>query len=171
MSRDAALADLEAARAFFVGAYDGVPGEAFSYLKPGDDYALGGLVTHVVTVLEHYRLVLSAVVDAGFGEVRPRDPPGFWERAGAACREGLRPDQAPGAFADLDRRHEQFVATALSLPEEDWERKGPVYYGTSEDALPTSPADISGWLQDHYREHVPQVAELYEEWRSAGGAG
>src|SRR2546430_1057451 len=78
------------------------------------------------------------------------------------CGEGRPPDQAPEALADLDRRHEQFVATALSLPEEDWERKGPVYYGTSEDALPTSPADISGWLQDHYREHVPQVAELYE---------
>ena len=166
MSRDAALAELEAARVSFVGAYDGIPGEALSYLKPGDDYALGGLVTHVVAVLEHYGLVLSAVLDAGFGEVRPQDPPGFWERAGAACREGLGTDEAARAFADLGRRHEEFVATAFSLPEEDWERRGPVYYGTSEEALPTSPADISGWLLDHYREHVPQVEKLYEEWRS-----
>jgi hypothetical protein len=166
MSRDAALAELEAGRASFADAYHGVPGEALSFLKPGDDYALGGLVTHAVAVLEHYRLVLSALLEAGFEEVRPQDPPGFWERAGAASREGLRPDEAAGAFADLDRRHEEFVATALSLPEEVWEQKGPVYYGTSEEALPTSPADISGWLLDHYREHVPQVKKLYEEWRS-----
>jgi hypothetical protein len=166
MTRDAALAELEAARAVFVGAYDGIPAEALSYLKPGDDYALGGLVTHVAAVLEHYLLVLSAVLDARFEEVRPEDPPGFWEHAGAASRKGLSPADAAAAFAEMEGRHREFVAAALALPEGDWERKAPVYYGTSEEALPTSPADISGWLLDHYREHVPQVAALYGEWRS-----
>ena len=166
MSRGEALAGLEAARAAFVRAYEAVPVEALGYLRPGDDYALGGLVTHVAAVLEHYRLVLATVVEAAFEQVRPEDPPGFWEHVGAAAAAGLAPDEAAAAFAELDRRHEEFVAAALALPEEDWERSAPVLFGSSEEALPTSPADISGWLLDHYREHVPQVADLFADWRS-----
>src|SRR2546421_12924083 len=104
MSRDAALAELEAARVSFVGAYDGNPGEALSFLKPGDDYALGGLVTHAVAVLEHYRLVLSALLQAGFEEGGPQDPPRVWERAGAASPGGPRPGEAAGALAAPDSR-------------------------------------------------------------------
>src|SRR2546426_1421936 len=102
MSRDAALAELEAARASFVGAYDAIPGEALSYLKPGEDYALGGLVTHVVAVLEHYQLVLSAGLHAGVGEVRPRDPPGFWGQPGLPAPPGPPPGARAAALGAID---------------------------------------------------------------------
>jgi len=41
-----------------------------------------------------------------------------------------------------------------SLAREDWDRKAPVWFGSSVEALPTSPGDIWGWLNDHYLEHV-----------------
>ena len=162
--RDTALKEFEAARAAFIGAYAGVPDEALAFLKPGEDYALGGLVTHVIAVLEHYRFVLSAIVDAGFGEVRPEDPPGFWEQQGLRAHAGLQPDERAAAFGELDRQHGRFVATVASLAREDWDRKAPVWFGSSVEALPTSPGDIWGWLNDHYLEHVPQVHDLHQEW-------
>jgi hypothetical protein len=162
--RDAALREFEAARSAFVGAYVGIPDEALAFLKPGEDYALGGLVTHVVAVLEHYRLVLSAVLDAAFGEVRPEDPPGFWEQQGRRARAGLQPDERAAAFGELDRQHEGFVATVASLPREDWDRKAAVWFPSSAEALPTGPQDVWGWLHDHYLEHVRQVEALHQEW-------
>ena len=162
--RDTALKEFEAARAAFLDAYAGVPDEALAFLKPGEDYALGGLVTHVVAVLEHYELVLSAVLDAEFGEVRPDDAPGFWEQQGLRAHAGLRPDEREAAFAELDRRHDSFVATMASLRGEEWNRKAPVWFGSAAEALPTSPGDIWGWVNDHYLEHVPQVQDLHQEW-------
>jgi len=162
--RETALKKFEAARAAFVGAYAGVPDEALTFLKPGEDYALGGLVTHVVAVLQRYRSVLSAVLDAAFGEVRPEDPPGFWEQQGRRAHAGLQPDERAAAFRELDRQHGAFVATVASLPREDWDRKAAVWFPSAAEALPTSPGDIWGWLNDHYLEHVPQVGDLHREW-------
>ena len=162
--REAALEEFESARAAFVGAYAEVPDEALAFLKPGEDYALGGLVTHAVAVLEHYRLVLSAILGAGFGEVRPEDPPGFWEQQGRRAHAGLQPDERAAAFGELDRQHEGFVATVASLPREHWHRKAAVWFPGAAEALPTSPGDIWGWLNDHYLEHVPQVGDLHREW-------
>jgi hypothetical protein len=162
--RDSALKDFEDARAAFVGAYDGVPDEALAFVKPGEDYALGGLVTHAVAVLEHYRFVLSAILDAGFGEVRPEAPPGFWEQQGRRAHAGLRPEDRAAAFGELDRQHGAFVATVASLPREDWDRKAAVWFPSAAEALPTSPRDIWGWLNDHYLEHVRQVEDLHREW-------
>src|SRR3979411_1955686 len=102
--RDTALEEFEAARAAFVDACAGVPDEALTFLKPGEDYALGGLVTHVVAVLEHYHLLLSAVLDAGFGEVRPDDPPGFWEQQGLRAHAGLRQAARPAAGREPEPR-------------------------------------------------------------------
>lgn len=162
--RDTALKQFEDGRAAFVGAYAGVPDEALAFLKPGEDYALGGLVIHAVAVLEHYRLVLAAILDAEFGEVRPEDPPGFWEQQGRRARAGLQPDERAAAFGELDRQHEGFVGTVASLPPGDWDRKAAVWFPSAAEALPTSPGDVWGWLNDHYLEHVRQVEDLHREW-------
>jgi hypothetical protein len=164
--RDAALVEFDASRAAFTGAYDVVPDEALAFCRPEEEYALGGLVPHAVGVLEHYRLILSQVVDAGFGEVRPEDPPGFRERVAAEALAGLQPAERAEAFDNLDRCHEAFVSAVQALGEADWDRKAPVWFGGNE-PLPTSPADIWGWLNDHYLEHVPQVAELHKEWEAS----
>jgi hypothetical protein len=58
-------------------AVGGVPPAALAFKKPGDGYTLGGLIPHNAGVVEHYRLVLHTIVDAGFAEVRPVDPPDF----------------------------------------------------------------------------------------------
>ena len=165
--RATALAQLGASRDAFVGAYAAVPDEALAFLKAGEDYALGGLVPHVCAVLEHYRFILSTVVESGFAEVRPQDPPGFWENQGLAARDGLQPAERAEAFAELARRHDAFVAAVEALAEEDWGRNAPVWYGAADEALATSPADIWGWLNDHYLEHIPQVSELMGEWEAS----
>jgi hypothetical protein len=167
-SRGEALAAFEDARDVFVSAYDAVPDEALAYLKPGDDYALGGLIVHAQAVIEHYLLVLDALLDADFEPTRADDPPGFWEGAAAAAKEGLRPADRAQAFSDLAERHTTFVEKAGTLPETDWERKADVVYGDAGEPYPTSPADLCGWLVAHYLEHIPQIEELLEEWRQEG---
>ena len=53
MEREAALADFESARKEWEAAFANVPDGALTYLKPGDDYSLGGLQVHVNWVLVH----------------------------------------------------------------------------------------------------------------------
>src|SRR3989442_14777605 len=100
------LARFGEARDAFTEAIAAVPDEALGYLKPGDDYALGGLVFHVNAVLEHYRVVLDTLLEADFGEVTPADPPGLFETANARAKEGLPPEQRAGALAEGKRLHD-----------------------------------------------------------------
>jgi len=117
----------------------------------------------------------SALLAAGYTERELRR----WLSAGelsilrrGSYTAGAPPEEAharhrllvDAAFAELDRRHDGLVATMASLDREDWNRKAPVWFGSSVEALPTSPGDIWGWLNDHYLEHVPQVHDLHQEW-------
>src|SRR2546426_68901 len=76
VANDEALADFERARAEWEAALADVPDEALGYLKPGDDYALGGLQVHVNWVLLHYRRILDGLVAGGFAPLDPLDPAG-----------------------------------------------------------------------------------------------
>jgi hypothetical protein len=164
-SRDDGLAGLEVARAAFFDAYKGVPPEALSYLKPGDDYCLGGIVIHVSVVLEHYGRILSELLDAAHGEIQGQETPEFWQSMGERSKSGPAPGEEGEVFAEVDRRHDGIIAGATSLSDEEWGRKAPVFFAP-EEPLPTSPADVVGWLRDHYYEHVPQIRELFLEWRA-----
>jgi hypothetical protein len=161
------LAGFEEARAAFAGAIAAVPDEALGYLKPGDDYALGGLLFHVNAVLEHYRVVLDAIRDAGFQETTAIDPPGLMETAGARARDGLRPEERAGVLGAMDVQHGAVVRSLRAFDEADWQRQAPVRFGAGEEPYPTSPADVTGWLADHYREHVPHAEQLLADWRAA----
>src|ERR1700693_5975724 len=88
MDRDAALADFNAARKEWESAFAHVPDGARAYLKPGDDYALGGLQVHVNWVLTHYHRVLDGIVAGGFRQLGPQDSPGEGGAAGPHAREG-----------------------------------------------------------------------------------
>ena len=171
MSKEAALEGLKAAHGEFVAALTAVPPEAMAFRKPDDDYSLGGLIAHNVGVLQHYRLVLGEMLECGFTEVRPQDPPGFWEAVGAESKEPVPAAQVPEALARLAWEHAAFVADLHHVTDEEWDRKGPVFYGTATDALPTGAEDILGWVRDHYREHVPHVQELAEAWQERQAAG
>jgi hypothetical protein len=170
-TRDEALTAFDEAHGLFVAAYEHVPDEALSFLKPGDDYALGGLVAHARGVVEHYRMVLETLVASDFGETRAVDPPGFWETVGAEAKRGLEPAERERAFENLASQHRRFVATASGLAASDWERKADVFYGDATEVYATSPADVCGWLVAHYLEHLPHLDELLGDWRSAAGTG
>ena len=159
MDREAALAGLEAARAEWEGAYAKVPDEALTYLKPGDDYSLGGLQVHVNWVLAHYLRVLE-------GAVVTEDPP-----LSEDARDGLTAPQRREYLAEMARLHDDVMATITDLEDGAWERLTPVVYGPGQEPYLTSPEAVIGWLIDHYREHVQQCADLIEEWGSLSRSG
>src|SRR5437016_14605695 len=115
MEREAALADFEAARKEWEEAFARVPDDALTYLKPGDDCALGGLQVHVNWVLVHYRGVLDGMIGAGFGELGPQDPPGDVERALDGVRRGLTPDERRAALDEMSLLHAAICAAAEAL--------------------------------------------------------
>ncbi len=167
VARESAQADFDAARSEWAACFEHVPDEALAYLKPGDDYSLGGLQTHVNWVLVHYRRVLDGIIAAGFGELGPQDAPGEADAAGHKARSGMTPQERRVALDEMARLHSAVVAAAAKLGEDDWGRKAPVIYGAGQNPYPTSPEDIIGWLRDHYREHVQQSADLVAEWKAA----
>ena len=167
MDRDAALADFELSRGEWESAFARVPDGALGYLKPGDDYALGGLEVHVNWVLTHYRRVLDGIIAGRFGPLGPQDSPAEVAAALEKMKAGLAAGERAKALAEMGRLHTAVVTAAKKLPESDWSRKADVVYGEGQDPYPTSPDDIIGWLRDHYREHVDQSAELVDDWKAS----
>lgn len=163
MHRETALADFELARSDWESAFARVPDGALAYLKPGDDYALGGLQVHVNWVLTHYRRVMDGIIAGRFGQLSPQDGPGDAAAAGARAKAGLEARDRARSIDEMGRLHAAIVAAVTKLPESDWSRKAPVIYGVGQDPYPTSPEDIIEWLRDHYREHVAQSADLIRE--------
>lgn len=168
MDRDAALEAFQAARAQCEQAFARVPAGALSYVKPGDEYSLGGLQLHVNWTLQKYSRVLSAILAFRFQRVLgPQHPPGAEARAHEAAGRPLAPAERERAVAEMARLHDQVFATCRSMPEEDWPRQAQVVYEAGRDPDPTSPQDIVAWLTDHYREHAAQCAALIDCWKDA----
>ena len=165
MVKDEAIADFEAARKEWETAFAQVPSEALTYLKPGDDYALGGLQVHVNWVLVHYRRILDGLIDGGFAPLDPLDPSGENDEFNRRAKTGLTRESRREALADMASVHTAVLNDARDLPDENWSRKTPVVYGPGQDPYPTSPEDVIGWLSDHYREHVQQCPDLVADWR------
>ncbi len=167
MDREAALADFDAARKEWEAAFVQVPDGALVYLKPGDDYALGGLQVHVNWVLLHYRRVLDGIVAGGFKPLGPQDSPGEGDAAGQRAKEGLAKGDRAKSLADMARLHAAVTAACTKVSAADWARKAEVVYGEGQDPYPTSPEAIVEWLRDHYREHVTQSADLIDAWEAS----
>jgi hypothetical protein len=166
VEKSAALADFERARDEFLAAMEACPDEALTYLKKGDIYAIGGFFPHANWVLKHYLRVLErlAAGEAGF---RTDDPAGEHEQANRRALAGLQPGERDPELAEVGHYHRRVLSVSESIKTEVWESKVDVFYGDAAEAFPTSPDDVLGWLRDHYREHVPQSADLLAEWRSA----
>jgi ketosteroid isomerase-like protein len=144
-----------------------VPESVTGYLRPGDDYSLGGIAVHVNYALEHYRLVLEAMVAAGFAETRPQEPPELDRQAHERARGSLGPAELAAELARGERLHRQLLDTVAAIDDPD--RKAPVWYSGGSEPFPTSARDVLGWLTDHYHEHVPQVEALITEAERAWG--
>jgi hypothetical protein len=165
VDREAALADLDVARAEWEAAFAQVPDAALAYLKPGDDYALGGLQVHVNWVLVHYGRVLDAIRADPHQAVEPLDKPGESEDANKRAKAGLTGAERKPSLEEMSGLHRFVKGAAAGLSATDWSHKTPVVYGEGQDPYPTSPDDVVGWLRDHYREHVQQCPELIASWR------
>jgi len=165
VDREAALSDLDAARAEWEAAFAQVPDAALAYLKPGDDYALGGLQVHVNWVLVHYGRVLDAIKADPRRTLEPLDKPGESDDANKRAKAGLTAAERKPSLEEMSGLHRFVREAAAGLSEADWSRKTPVVYGEGQDPYPTSPDDVVGWLRDHYREHVQQCPELIASWR------
>lgn len=165
MDRESALADFDAARKEWESAFAQVPDAALGYLKPGDDYALGGLQVHVNWVLVHYGRVLDGLKANPDETLPPLDKPGESDDAVARARAGLTPAERRQSLEEMSGLHRFVVETAAELSDAGWSSKTPVIYGVGQDPYPTSPDDVLGWLRDHYREHVKQCPELVASWR------
>src|SRR6202521_955135 len=168
MDRDAALAEFESARVEREAAFAQVPDGALAYLKPGDDYPLGGLPVHVNWALTHYRLDIAAIIAGAFKPLGPQDSAGEGDAAGQKAKEGLAHGERAKALSDMGRLHAAVTAAMTKLSAADWSRKCEGVYGEGQDPYPTSPEDIVEWLRDHYREHVTQSADLIDAWEARG---
>ena len=166
--REQLLAQFEAGRLAFEAGYAGVPDEALAFLAAGDDYAFGGLVIHAAEVLIHYDEVLRRIGEADYGEVR-LEPDAEYERLkNERIRAGLTYGDRAEAFATLRSKHTALAERVRRV--EDLERKAPVYYSPGDaEPYPTSAADVMGWVIGHYDEHVPQISDLLERWRTERG--
>jgi ketosteroid isomerase-like protein len=166
-ARQSVIDGFDKARSSFLDRLEAAPDQSLAYLKPGDDYALGGLVYHVNAVLEHYLGVLDAMVSAGFKETEARDRPGLFEEANARAKAGLDRTELSVAVAATERLHGAVTAAVAPLPEDDFERKVPVRLEPGADPYPTSANDVLGWLTGHYEEHVPHIESLLEAWTAS----
>lgn len=171
MSRESDLADFDAARAEWETAFGQVPDGALAYLKPGDDYALGGLQVHVNWVLLHYRRVLEGIVNGRFGQLDPQDGAGEADDAADRAKAGLKSGDRKRSLQEMERQHDAVRGAAGKVSDADWGRTAQVVYGAGQEPYPTSPEELVGWLRDHYREHVQQCADLIDEWSAATADG
>jgi hypothetical protein len=171
IERETVLADFDHARDDFVDALGQVPDEAMGYKPEGDDYTIGGIVMHITNSMRMYAVLLGLMREAEFQEVRlagypggdavvEGDPSGDWVEGIAA----LSPEEAT-----LEAAHDKLAAQLRELLTDDFSRHAPVYYPGAEETFPTSGADILRWQTDHYREHVPQVLQMLEQWRKEKG--
>ncbi len=158
------LAGFARARDAYLELMRRVPAEASGYLKPGDDYSVGGIAVHVNYVLEHYLAVLDALAAPAGSPVRPDEPAGLEERARRRAGSSLTAAELDAELRTTGVLHDRVLAALGRLG--DHETKVPVIYGGAAEPYPTSASDVIGWLDGHYREHVPQVEALIAEWSS-----
>ena len=161
-----ALTHFDSVRDAYLRAMRQVPPEGVGYLKPGDDYSLGGIAVHVNFVLEHYTNTLRSMISEDFGQCRPLDPPGQEERALARAKASLSAAEVSAELAATERLHEEAVEVFNGL-RASWTREAPVLYGSATEPYPTSASTVMGWLVGHYAEHVPQIAALIDEFSAA----
>src|SRR3989449_8784118 len=133
MEREGAMADFDAARAEWEAAFARVPDDALRFLKPGDDYSLGGLMVHVNWVLTHYGRMLDAIVAGGFASVGPQDPPGEEAEGREAARRGLEVSERRQALERMAALHAEGRTALAALAASEWDRQCPVVYGAGEE--------------------------------------
>jgi hypothetical protein len=173
IDRETQLADFDHARDDFEQAFAQVPDEALDYKPGGDDYSIRDLVTHVANSMIMYNALLDDIERLEYAEVRLAATGEFGQEVPHRRieeRRQLPPRNADktGTLDQMEEVHDKLAARLRDLSHEVYVRRAPVYYVGSNEPYPTAASDIIGWLSDHYREHVPHLAELLERYRTSG---
>jgi len=163
-----ALKAYDDAYAAIAGVFGELPDEALSWLKPGDDYAIGGIAIHLIQSLDGYIGTLGALRAAGY---RDAQSPGEDERAVdeqlAHARRGLTAAERRATFDEMRAKHARLREEAEAASEAQFGALVGVTYPGDEVPYPTSVALVMQWMTDHYAEHVPHIRELFAEWQKA----
>src|SRR3954467_3995288 len=163
IDRERELADFDHARDDFERAYAGVPAQALDYKPEGDDYSLGYLITHVTASITRYSRLLDDLEAAEYAEVREaaQQPDAVPITTSSNAGEpDVEADPTAGIFEEMELAHDTIAAKMREMAHERYRTQSPVYYSGSTEVYPTSAHDIIGWLIDHYREHIVQVADM-----------
>lgn len=163
-----ALTKLGDARDAILRTYAAMPDEALAWLKPGDDYAIGGIIIHLVQSLEGYVGTLTALRHAGY---RDTDGPGENERVVDAqlvhARRGLTPTEREATLGEMSALHDRLTALARDASETQFAALAGLTYPGDEVPYPTSVALVVQWMTEHYAEHVPHAEQLFAAWKKS----
>lgn len=166
--KDQALAQLDAAHAAIVDAFAAMPDAALAWLKHGDDYAIGGIVIHLIGSLDGYIGTLAAMEAAGYQDTEgPGEDESVVESQLAHARRGLAADERAGVFAEMKAKHRSLSDLARSASEAQFGSLAGVTYPGDDTPYPTSVALVVQWMTEHYTEHVPHAQQLFAEWKAA----
>jgi hypothetical protein len=171
IDRETQLADFDHARDDFEQAFAQVPEDGLDYKPEGDDYSLRDLVTHVANSMIMYNALLDDIERVDYQELRLVATGEFGPdvpHQRIRDREQLPPRSADktGTLDQMEEVHDKLAARLREMAQENYVRQAPVYYVGSDQPYPTAASDIIGWLTDHYREHVPHIAQMLEGHRS-----
>ena len=165
--RETDLHDLFVARGEFAAAFSAVPDTALQNTSGDGEYAMSGIVVHLTATIDHYRRVVEGLIDREFKPFAvPPEDPGVEAAHAERARTGFAAGERDEAFALLEAAHDDFAEAVLTVQPQDYGRKVAITYKAGDAAHDTSPADIVGWLADHYREHTATVRKT-----SGGAAG
>lgn len=148
----------------FVVAFRAIPAQALSYKPEGDDYTVGGLIVHVLDVMKKYGRVLDMIEDLSKKEP-VRSDHSISKQEEQWIKEGIGEEERVTFLKEADLLQKSLTERLEKLSEEQYRAKTSVIYENSDDAYPTSPADLLGWMKDHYIEHVVQIEKIVKEWR------
>ena len=169
--RKDALAKLDDAHAAIEDAFAAMPDPALVWLKPGDDYAIGGVALHLIASLDGYIDTLSALDAAGYGDTEgPGEDEAVVEAQLARMRRGIPAPERAASFAEMKTKHERFAALARKPSDAQFDALIGVTYPGDEVPYTTSVALVVQWMTDHYAEHVPHVQALHSEWKMTADA-
>ena len=166
--KDDALAKMDAAHAAIVDAFRAMPDSALGWLKPGDDYAIGGIVIHLLSSLDGYIGTLAAMGAADYRDTQgPAEDDAIVDAQLAHARRGLAPTEREATFAELKTKHLSLADLARRAGDAQFDALVGITYPGDDVPYPTSVALVVQWMTEHYAEHVPQAQALFAEWQKA----
>jgi len=161
------LARLEAAHGSIQDTFATMPDAALAWLKTGDDYAIGGIVIHLIQSLDGYIGTLEALRAAGFSDTDgPSEDEARVDAELVHARRGLASTERASTFADMRAKQARLAALAGAADEAQFGTLVGVRYPGDEAPYPTSVALVVQWMTEHYAEHVPHAQQLYAEWKN-----